>query len=385
MADVHVNRRVLGSGTVRWRLQWREPSGKQRVATFPSETSARRWEAIFRDEGVVRGGKLLAEADLGQEAARTTVAAAVERHINGLTGVTEGTRGKYRRIATNDIIPTLGELALVDLDTDVVSRWVNDLQKKGLSGKTIANVHGLLSGVCKRAVRDRLMPYNPCLGMRLPSPDRRPPVFLTPEEVAQLITAINPHYRDLIIVLVSTGMRWGEATALKVGSVRTLVSGSLAVSITQAWKDVDEGPMELGPPKTRRSRRTIPVPFGTPAYDALTRSMLGKRDVDLIFTSPRGYVLRQRDFFNRAWSPAMEKLGWKNSARRPRIHDLRHTAASIMLTSGDMDIGAVSRVLGHDKTSTTVNIYGHVRDGAAEAAVGALGGVLAAALAPPSD
>ena len=76
----------------------------------------------------------------------------------------------------------------------------------------------------------------------------------------------------------------------------------------------------------------------------------------------------------------MAQLTSRGWGERPSIHDLRHTAASLMLAAGQ-DIYAVSRILGHEKVSTTVDIYGHLRPGAQDQALSALGAALTAALA----
>ena len=78
----------------------------------------------------------------------------------------------------------------------------------------------------------------------------------------------------------------------------------------------------------------------------------------------------------------MGELATKGWAERPSIHDLRHTAASLMLAAGQ-DIYAVSRILGHEKVSTTVDIYGHLRPGAQDDALSALAAALSSALALP--
>jgi site-specific recombinase XerD len=92
------------------------------------------------------------------------------------------------------IDPTIGPASMSHLDRDQVAAWINELDERGLSGKTIKNVHGLLSGACKTAIRDRLRSDNPCHGLRLPTAERRPPVFLTPEEVRRIVDAMDDRY-----------------------------------------------------------------------------------------------------------------------------------------------------------------------------------------------
>jgi integrase len=249
----------------------------------------------------------------------------------------------------------------------------------GLSAKTVANRHALLSAVCAEAVRRGDLAENPCARIGLPRDIVEEMVCLTPAEVAELADVIDPRWRDLIIALVGTGLRWGEITALQCRHVVVdQRRGTAAIRVRQAWQDVDSGPMVLGPPKTPRSRRTVTVRRG-PVFDALARQVAGKPGTDWVFTSARGLVLRNGTFHGRVWIPAMEVLAGRGWEKRPRIHDLRHTAATIMLAAGE-DIHAVSRILGHERVSTTLDRYGHAMPGAHEAALDALSGALGAAL-----
>lgn len=380
MPSVSVNSRRLGNGETRWRLQYRRPDRTTGVRTFTNEPAARKWEAVFRAVGIPEGERMLDDRDEA-EARGMTVWEAVERSVAARSGITVGTREGYMREARRDILPRLGALPLALLTRDVVSSWVNELAARGLSGKTIANRHGLLSSVCAWAVENGHLPRNPCKGVRLPRSVKREPVFLSPPEVADLLAVlVDQRYRDFVMVLVGTGLRWGEATALEVGDI---VSDDrhVVIRVTKAWKDTDSGPMVAGPPKTKRSRRTVPLPRMHPAADALLRAVDG-RTSGYVFTSPRGAVLRNSSFHQRVWIPTMRALEAAGWTKRPSIHDLRHTAASLMIAAG-AELHAVSAVLGHEHISTTVNIYGHFRAGARESALEALGNALSGDLGVP--
>ena len=468
MASIH--ERTTKKGETRYELLYRL-GGRQSGRTFTSRKVADHWLRLVETLGPERAIGMLDEAER-PEVIPPTVWEAVERHVLGLTGITEGTRGSYLREARRDIAPRLGGLPLPALDRDTVRGWIMWLHTEGgavpaadlgpardavraavrqrmarldltasgvvagtgvtrqavslflrgrswpkpttahaieagigwpsgklerraavaagktsvpgkgpgLGPKTIANRHALLSAVCADAVRRGDIPDNPCTRIGLPTGIVEEMVCLTPAEVAELADVIDPRWRDLVIVLVGTGLRWGEATALQCRHV--VVDhrrGTASVRVRQAWKDVDSGPMVLGPPKTQRSTRTVTVRRG-PVFDALARQVAGKPGTDWVFTSARGCVLRNGSFHGRTWIPAMTVLaderGWE---KRPRIHDLRHTAATIMLAAGE-DINAVSRILGHERVSTTLDRYGHAMPGAHEAALDALSGALGAAL-----
>ena len=108
----------------------------------------------------------------------------------------------------------------------------------------------------------------------------------------------------------------------------------------------------------------------------MLNASIGRSGDAFVFTGFRGGVLRGGTFHRGTWQPLLDQLGW---AQRPRFHDLRHTAASLMIADG-AQIDAVSRILGHEKTSTTWDVYGHLVPGARESALNTLGQRLGDAL-----
>lgn len=376
MADAHIRPFRTPRGDQRWELRLRV-NGRERSRTFDNQAIAERWLTHARAAGPERA---LAAIDADDDIRTVpSVRDIIEAHIGALSGVTQGTRDGYHREAVRDIYPHLGNLPITTLDSDDVSAWINRLSGLRLSGKTIKNRHALLSAACKRAVPKHIE-TNPCRGARIPRTLRRPPVFLSTSQVAEMLSVMQgrqswAHHRDLVIALLSTGMRWGEISALPVRYV-TKADGLLLVQVHQAWKDTDTGPMVLGPPKSPRSQRTIPLPLHSPGAAAILRASEGRPPRACVFVGRRGGVLRGGTFHGDIWQPLMTELGW---SPRPRIHDLRHTAASMMIADG-AQIDAVSRVLGHEKTSTTWDVYGHLVPGARESALAGLGARLSGAL-----
>lgn len=375
MADAHVNRWTTGGGEPRWKLQWRL-DGRQGARSFRRESDADYWLQRVEDEGVRRAVRALLAAEAGDDDHDVpTVEWVVRESIRTRSGITQGTRDTYGREAERDIYPLIGSVPITELDDDRVRVWVNDLQAKGLAAKTIKNRHGLLSSAFGWAVERKLIDRNPAYRIKTPKVYRTPPVFLSEPEVAELCDVIDPRFRDLIIVLVGTGMRWGEITALQLQDVTPTPEG-VVISVNKAWKDVHSGAMVLGPPKTPKGARQIPLD-NSPVVDALKRQMSQRsKRTDLIFQSADGNTLRNGTFHSRVWVPLNKALADKGWLKRPRIHDLRHTAASLMLATNGGDIMAVSRVLGHEQVSTTVNVYGHLVNGAERRALAGLGQAL---------
>lgn len=307
----------------------------------------------------------------GRDPAVLTVGAWVDRHIDTLSGVERKTLAEYRRYLVRDIEPTLGQIPLTALRRSDISAWVNQLREDGASGKTIQNKMGFLSGCLNAAVRDGNLPANPAVGIRLPRTVRREMCFLTHAEYDLLRAAFTDRWHPLLDFLVATGARFSEATALTPADVDR---DNHTVRISKAWKRIPDGAVryELGQPKTRRSNRTVDLPA----------DLLGRLDYTgkYLFTTTTGGPIRIYSWRTNVWTPALAKAKTpapgqadKPTLTKPvRIHDLRHTAASWLLAAG-VPLIVVSQHLGHEDTSVTSKIYGHLDRTAGKAAADAMG------------
>jgi len=142
------------------------------------------------------------------------------------------------------------------------------------------------------------------------------------------------------------------ATALTPGDL-DLDGVTPVVRVTRAWKKGKTG-VYLGSPKTRRSRRTVALPPQiVPDLRALAA---GKAASDRLFTSVEGKRVSGQHFNARVWHPALAKSGL---TKRPRVHDLRHSHASLMIAAG-MDLLQLQHRLGHESLKTTGDTYGHL-------------------------
>lgn len=365
-----IEHRTNRSGDV-WRVRFRH-GGKNIPVTFTDEKRAQDWRRLVE----VNVEQALAALEQSDGEPPRTVAEQVRSHIEHLTGISTGTRGDYLSYLANDIAPhRIGARLVKDLDHEAVAEWVNWLEGRGLAGKTIANRHGLMSAALSSAVRDGLATDNPCRGMRLPrtSHRRQEMVFLDREEFARLWSLVHDRYRPLVLLLVGTGMRFGEATALHVADVDL---SARSVHIRKAWKRTRKSVKELGPTKSRRSDRTVAIP--AQVAEALRPLVEGRPATALLFTNARGGEVKQSTFWTRVWQPAVctfagdevtydrDKAGRKvlrvvrqGPGKHPRIHDLRHTFASWAIQSR-VPLPVIQRQLGHEKITTTIDTYGHL-------------------------
>src|SRR5271157_325992 len=227
-------------------------NGKQSSSSFNDHAAAVRFQELANKTSAAKALEIWATQTPGADS--FTVASWCTHHVDHLTGVNEATRARYRRYIANDIAPSkIGPLPLAALTNADVAQWLNSLTG---SAKTAANKHGFLAGALNAAVRARHISANPCDGNRLRRDAPSEMVFLTHEEFALLHSCVSEYWQPMVEFLVASGARFGEATALRPGDI-DLAEGT--VRIQRAWRYVVGEGFQLGPPKTKRSVRTIDV------------------------------------------------------------------------------------------------------------------------------
>ena len=206
--------------------------------------------------------------------------------------------------------------------------------------------------------------------------------FLSEGEFASLLDHVAPYWQPFVLMLAGTGLRWGEATALRWGDV-DLDADVPVLRVSQAWKR-GATVRVLGAPKTKRSRRTVSLPA------QVVESLLPHRGPgdQLVFLGPNGGTMHHQSWHPRFWRPAIDaanepetaaKAGHTPLGKQPRIHDLRHSHASWLIAAG-VPLPIIQRRLGHESIQTTVDRYGHLVDGHLELAAGAVTAALALAV-----
>jgi integrase len=263
----------------------------------------------------------------------------------------------------NHILPLLGQYELDEVDTLTVQRWVANLlagrgpgrdgrPRKPLAVKTVHNCHGILFGIMQAAVRQRLIRSNPCADTQLPKRVHKEMRFLTEPETGRLLAALPPHWRPLVLLLIATGLRWGEAVGLQVGQVEVLAKVPSLRVIRALHELSGSARIVFTEPKTARSRRT--VTFTKQVADVLLALVAGKDREDLVFRAPRGGPARTRNF-RRVWLKSTAAAGLAGL----RIHDLRHSHAAALISAG-VPLTAIQHRLGHSSIAVTSDLYGHL-------------------------
>jgi integrase len=281
----------------------------------------------------------------------------------------------YTKVVRKRIIPALGTAKLSDLTTADLERWYASLVTGGLSPKTVANTAGVLSVALSDAVRLRLLRHNPAAEARLPRRERREMAAWTEAEAAAFLAGTKDQRLAPIWRLVlATGLRRGELCGLRWRDV-DLAAGTLEVAETRVVAE----DVVIGAPKTRAGARIIAIDDGTVA--ALT-AWRKRQAVERLAAGPtwvdHGVVLVDElgapphpETVTRWWSEAAKSAG----VRPIRLHDARHTAATMLLRAGQ-PVKVVTQRLGHADVAVTMRIYQHVTAQDDRAAAEALGRAL---------
>lgn len=281
--------------------------------------------------------------------------------------------------------PRWGHVALGDIKPTAVQAWLAELGQgddttKAIKPATVKRAHYVLLQILADAVTDNLIPKNPAAGLKLPKVSRKRPIYLNHAQVDALAEAVGEH-GSLVLLLAYTGLRWGEAVGLRVGDLDLLRKRAMVEeNAVQSGTDI-----HVGTPKSHK-QRAVPLPgFLVPL---LARQCEGKERSGLLFEDGGEYLRRphpESGWFAKAVESCRNaSLAQRASERAatedypvtpefPRItpHDLRHTAASLAVSSG-ANVKAVQRMLGHASAAMTLDVYADLFDDDLEAVATAL-------------
>jgi len=352
-------RRRYQGGTLRkrgkrnpyWELQWREdyikPDGTigRRIVSWKIGAIAK----LTRREARKLADEKLRSLNQGEYAPKSTITLQdfVDLYFvpNFFPTLKLSTQKRYRRTLTNHLIPAFGKARLADIGTLEIQRFVLAKMESGLSWECADHYRNLLSKIFETA---KMWGYNsgpnPAAGVELPekTPVREKRI-LQLDEIPRLMSVLHEPVRMMVWLALLTGLRIGEILGL-------------------AWKDVDLAAGQIrvtrgyyrgmmGTPKTKCSRRSVPLPH------ALKQALLALRQKtenaeELVFHTSKGTPYNDSNLSHRDLKPAGRKLGmpWLN------WHTLRRTHATLFQVAGGSLRDAQAQ-LGHSKMSTTLEIY----------------------------
>ena len=312
-----------------------------------------------------------------------TVGQYLENWIAGKRALKPKTVALYRQVLDLYLIPHLGEIRLLELRPHHLDRFYASItigrRGRPLSSSSIRRIHAVLRSALGTAVKRRLIPYNPASHIELAPENPQRPTPWTPAQCrAFLRHAEHDRLSTLYRLLMATGMRRGEVVGLRWQDVDF---DGRCLFVVQQITEV-RGRLVVGTPKTRRGARVVPLDDHTvdrlrahKEVQTLERVAWGSawHDSGLVFTREDGRPLRP-EYVTRHF----QRLAAEAGLPVIRLHDLRHTNASIALAAG-VDIKVVSDRLGHSTTAITADLYTHVNRNVGRAAADRIAEVLTAA------
>jgi len=282
----------------------------------------------------------------------------------------------------------LGDVELGKITTAKLKTWLAVMMRKPrtkrspatLAPASVHQAYRTLHLALEAAVSSGLVGRNPLVGVTAPRVEAKPIRFLEAHEVKALAATVPAEYSALVLIGCLCGLRAGELMALRWESVDML--GRKLHVIEQFDKERGRGAVK--PPKTAAGRRVVPMPKAV--VDALARhgaapvehanaservalhvvndAQVPRRSTasGLVFRAPTDDMIDLDQFRRTVWAKALKESGLQPL----RIHDMRHTAASLAIKAG-ADGKVLHRMLGHASAAMTLDRYGHLMPGQAEA------------------
>ena len=357
-----------GYGKAPYKTRWYWPDGwSKRTA----EREAAKQAAAF--ELACKNGEVLNRAQEREKAAREAAEAAklktVRQYADGVFMPTkeatfsENARSSYRMFLDKHILPVLGDVLLVEVSPAMISKLLIDFQRAGYAHATTVKLYNILNGIFEMAFLDDSIPMNPMLRVKRPAPrkDEQPKEesdkAYTVQELSYILScaAQEPlQWQTYISLAADTGLRRGECCGLqwsdidfKAGAVTvrrnlqyTAAAGVYATSPKNGKvRVVDVGPDTLALLKQLREKQA--------------QSCISKWCFTQEGTAEPMHPQSPTRYF--------QKFGQRYGVKDFHPHKLRHSSASIAITSG-ADVVSVSERLGHSDTAVTLRMYAHANE-----------------------
>jgi integrase len=269
---------------------------------------------------------------------------------------------RYEQYVRLHIVPTIGKVRLARLTAQHLQRLYTSRLAAGLSPQTVTHLHRVIHAGLSQAVRWDLVPRNVADLVEPPRAIRQAMRTFTPDETRTFLkAAARTPMEALYVLAVTTSMREGELLGLHWRDV-DLEVGMLRV--TGSLQRMPDNKLAIVEPKTSGSRRQVQLSaLGLKALkrhgarQAAERLKLGPDwdDQDLVFPNHVGRPMSQANLLRRDFYPLLESAGLP----RIRFHDLRHTAATLLLGQ-NINTKVVSEMLGHSRVGVTMDLYQHV-------------------------
>jgi integrase len=352
--DEHGNQQTVPSARhgigMRWRARYVGEDGRERTRAFSRKGEAQHWLNQQVSDQVT--GTWTDPSLSG-----VTFGAMADRWLSTKATRSAKTVAGYRSLLDTVVSPRWARVPLREIRYEDLQVWISGLsadgsvrfEGKGLSASRVRQAHQLVGAVLKFAVKAKHLPANPSEGIELPRLPETEQRYLSHEQLHRVAVA-SGRLRTLVLVLGYCGLRFGEATALRVSDVDVTAR---RIRVRRSVTYVRRTGRVEGPTKNHTSR-TVPVP-------ALVAKLLATEIADrapeaLVFTSARsgGYLTLAQARY--AFTKAAKAIEGCDGVR---IHDLRHTCAALAISAG-ANVKVLQKLLGHKSAVLTLDRYGHL-------------------------
>ena len=261
----------------------------------------------------------------------------------------ENTMNTKDYIVELKILPYFGKKKMLDINAADIRRWQTELIKQGYSATYLRTINNQLSAIFNYAVRYYDLPKNPCtqagsMGKKTAGEMQ----FWTQEEFEKFVEAVRdkPISYCAFMILYWTGMRVGELLALTIGDFD---AEKKTLSITKSYQRID-GRDVITEPKTPKSKRIITLPdFIVTELNEYIGKLYSMMENDRLFQVTKSYL--EKEIARGAKISGVKKI---------RLHDLRHSHASLLISKLGAQPKLVADRLGHEMIQTTLSIYSHL-------------------------
>ena len=273
--------------------------------------------------------------------------------------MSENSRSNYQSYLEKKIYPALGDTKMPEITTAQITALLLSIQSEGKAHATVVKVYTILHGLFRMAYLNDMIDRNPMDKVERPKPRKdeikaAEPEAYTAEEVQKILTALEKEplkWRALVHVLIDTGIRRGECCALKWSCI-DFTTGAITIAGNLCYT-VDKG-VYLDTPKNGRTR-TVYAGDDTTALLRQLRSEQAKKAIS-------AYVFTREDspepMHPQSPTRYLQKFSERCGVKGLHPHKLRHTFASVAITSG-ADVASVSEALGHSDKAVTLRMYTH--------------------------
>jgi len=328
----------------KWQVRYVDPTGRERSKTFRRRVDADKF--LIQIEAQKQQGSWV-----NPDQSATRLEDWAQHWMATRANLKPKTIASYQSLLAVHVLPRFGSMPLDRIQRIQIEAWVADLASK-LSPSRTRQAHQVLNALLDSAVQARFLAANPAHRVALPRARQREQLFLTAEQVLRLSQTSPDPFRALVLVMAYGGLRWGEAVALRTRRIDVLRG---EIRVAEAMNEIS-GALHFGPTKNYKAR-TVRIPeFLREVLNHHIVTFASPGPDGLLFHVANGAPLRHSNFSKRVWQPAVEAADLPNELR---MHDLRHTAAALMISTGAHP-EAIKRQLGHSSIKVTMDVYGHL-------------------------